>query len=90
MEELKQLIPSVEETRRTTAKENIDKDIEKGIKAIVSNIQKAKSQGRRDCWMNGYAYWVEDTLITLFQEKGYRIKRCHYQTDGSDGYKILW
>jgi hypothetical protein len=40
--------------------------------------------------MNGYVYWVEDTLITLFQEKGYRIKRCYYRTDGSDGLKILW
>lgn len=90
MEELKELIPTAEETKRTTKTENIDKDIEKGIKSIISNIQKAKEQGRRDCWMYGYSYWVEDTLITLFIEKGYRIKKCTYHSDGSDGYKILW
>lgn len=90
MKELKKLIPTAEETKRTTETENVNEDLKKGIESVIKNIKRAKEQGRRDCWMNGYVYWIEDTLITLFKEKGYQIKQCSYKTDGSEGYKILW
>lgn len=84
MDELKKLIPTAEEIKNTTEVENIDKDLEKGIKYILKSIETAKKQGKRDCYMTGYCHWLEDTLTTLFEEKGYRIK---YSVSG---IKILW